>query len=84
MESSNRAPRPHPACPICALIEAAQGQPGAIAMGYIKQAEQVQCRCPDRNHTVLGAHPHTQQGCQGFAVETDATREQMMPAPEAR
>jgi hypothetical protein len=59
-------PNPHPQCPICRLIDAAQGQPIKTALNCLKLAEQHQCGCRGKKHKVLLKHPHTVDGCRGF------------------
>ena len=76
-------PHPHPECPICLLIEGAQGQPIALAMRDLKKAEQFRCRCEGQNHKVLWVHPHSQKGCQGFAAVPTEELVQMIPTQES-
>lgn len=59
-------PNPYPECPICRLLDAAQGQPIAIAVGCLKLATKHRCVCRGTTHHVLLAHPHTMPDCQGF------------------
>jgi hypothetical protein len=57
---------PHPDCPICRLVHAAQGQPIKIALSCLKLAAQHRCTCRGRHHAMLYKHPHAPNGCQGF------------------
>lgn len=59
-------PNPHPECPICRLIDAAQGQIIKIAVKCIKLAEEHPCSCRGKKHKALLKHPHTVDGCRGF------------------
>lgn len=65
-------PKLHPACLICRLMGAAEGQPVAIAVGIFKLAATYQCRCA-KKHPVLVAHPHAVAGCAGFRACAQGT-----------
>jgi len=53
-------------CPICRILEAAQGQQLAVAVALFRAVTQVRCYCPTIKHHGLLAHPHEQPGCRGY------------------
>jgi hypothetical protein len=60
-------PNPHPDCPICRLVDAAQGQRIDIAQDVIALALRYTCTCRGTKHRPLAQHPHVADGCQGYA-----------------
>jgi hypothetical protein len=60
-------------CPICRIVEAANGQSLDVAIALFKIAAKMHCRCPGKKkHRPLLTHPHCQEGCVGFEPETSA------------
>lgn len=56
-----------PTCPVCRILDAVQGQEARIAVLLLRAASRVRCRCPGRRHGCTMKHPHTQEGCLGYA-----------------
>jgi hypothetical protein len=55
-----------PGCPICRILQAAQGQRLDVFLRLMRVAHQMRCQCPDVRHTPLLAHPHRRLGCVGY------------------
>lgn len=56
-------PTPVP-CPLCFVM--APAAPLCDWLIYTAPFVESQCRCPDMQHAVIAAHPHTQAGCAGY------------------
>lgn len=55
-----------PMCPVCRILDAAQGQQIDIAIDLLRRAGKMRCRCVGNTHHILLAHPHTELGCVGY------------------
>jgi hypothetical protein len=75
-------PNPHPECPICRLLDAAQGQPITIALRCLKLAEMHRCVCRGTTHKALLKHPHTVEGCVGFHAGSGVMIERVVSPEE--
>jgi hypothetical protein len=57
-------------CLICRIIACADRQPFGVTTHLLAAASAIRCQCPGTKHEPLAQHPHTRDGCKGYATIT--------------